>query len=205
MEHQAINESLRDKVTSPNQQNVTGDLYNVTRDIGRCDVDPERVTGWWQERAERYVAPPVWNVGHVDHRLVEAFRVLLRLPIQTRPREFGNAMPTYLYEWGDFLAQAEGDRELRRAGNRLIYRHKGATADEVASMEQALAWPMRYLGRDPDAAQAVLLGTMWKAMEADLERRAAKLGISRRTFFYRRKRGLDSVSMGLIKDRIVVT
>lgn len=204
MENQAITASTAERVTNDDASDISGAVYNVTRSV-RQDIDPERVRGWWEERAARYQAPEIWNIGHVDYRMVGAFRVLLRLPIQTRPREFGNAMPQYLYEWSDFLAQAEGDRELRRAGNRLIYRHKGATADEVAEMEQALAWPMTYLGKDAEAAQAVLLGSMWKAMEADIERRSARLGIGRRSFFYRRKRGLGVIVKGLISDRVVVT
>lgn len=172
---------------------------------GQREVDPDRVTGWWQERAQRYQAPPVWTIGHVDYRLVQGFEVLLRLPMRTMPKEFGTAMPAYRYEWEDLLAQASGDADMQRAGKRLRYRHKGATADEVAAMEQALAWPMSYLQRDADASRAVLLGSMWKATETDIDRKLGKLGIGRRAFFYRRKRGLESVVAGLVKNRVVVT
>src|SRR4051812_44030504 len=88
---------------------------------GQRDVDPDRVTGWWQERAQRYEAPPTWTIGHVDRRLVQAFEVLLRLPMQTAPKGFGSAMPAYRYEWEDLLAQASNP-EMQRAGKRLKYR-----------------------------------------------------------------------------------
>jgi len=172
---------------------------------GQRDVDPERVTGWWQERAQRYEAPPTWTIGHVDRRLVQGFEVLFRLPMRIAPKEFGTAMPAYTHEWADYVAQSEGERDLKRARNRLIYRHKGATADEVAAMEQALAWPLTYLGDDTEASRAVLLGSMWKALELEIDRRVARLGMSRRTFFRNRKRGLESVVAGLTSARVVVT
>lgn len=182
-----------------NMRTTTGLIH------GQRDVDPQRVTGWWQERAQRYEAPPTWTIGHVDHRLVQAFEVLFRLPMRIAPKQFGTAMPAYIHEWSDYVAQSEGEQDLRRARNRLVYRHKGATADEVAAMEQALAWPMIHLGDDTEASRAVLLGSMWKALELEIDRRAAKLGMSRRTFFRNRKRGLESVVAGLIAARVVVT
>jgi hypothetical protein len=172
---------------------------------GQREVDPERVTGWWQERAQRYEAPATWTIGHVDRRLVQGFEVLFRLPMRIAPKQFGTAMPAYIHEWSDYVAQSEGERDLKRARNRLIYRHKGATADEVAAMEQALAWPMVHLGDDTEASRAVLLGSMWKALELEIDRRVTKLGMSRRTFFRNRKRGLDSLVAGLIAARVVVT
>lgn len=172
---------------------------------GQREVDPDRVTGWWQERAQRYQAPPVWTIGHVDRRLVQGFEVLFRLPMRIAPKQYGSAMPAYIHEWSDYVAQAEGEKDLRRARNRLIYRHKGATADEVAAMEQSLAWPLSYLGNDADASRAVLLASMWKSLELEFDRRIYQMGMSRRTFFRHRKRGLESVVSGLSNARVVVS
>jgi hypothetical protein len=156
-------------------------------------------------RCQRYEPPQIWNIGHVDHRLVAAFTVLIPAADSDAPREFGTAMPGYLLRVGGLPRPSRGRSRAQRTGNRLVYRHKGATADEVALMDQALAWPMTYLGRDAEAAEAVLLGSMWKAMEADTERKLARIKLSRRTFFRRRKRGLEAIVASLIRARVVVT
>jgi hypothetical protein len=157
--------------------------------------------------AERriYEPPPTWNIGHVDYRLVAAFEVLLRLPMATRPKEFGNSMPAYMHDFADMVAQEEGVRELTRARKRLVYRNKGATAQEVAQMEQALAWPMEHLARDSSAARATLSAAFWKAINADYDRRLERLGVTRATFFRHRKRGLMTIVGALIRLRVVVT
>jgi hypothetical protein len=156
--------------------------------------------------AERrtYEAPPTWNIGHVDYRLVGAFEALLRLPITTRPKAYGNSMPAYMHDFSDLVAQEEGVRELTRARKRLLYRHRGATAQEVAQMEEALAWPLKHLKNDADAARATLSAAFWKAINADYNRRVARMGISRRTFFRHRKRGLEGIVAGLTRERVVV-
>ena len=41
--------------------------------------------------------PDRWSVIHVMDRMEEAFRILGRLPLPTRPRGYINSMPTYLY------------------------------------------------------------------------------------------------------------
>jgi hypothetical protein len=40
--------------------------------------------------------PDRWSVIHVMDRMEEAFRILARLPMPTRPRGYINSMPTYL-------------------------------------------------------------------------------------------------------------
>jgi hypothetical protein len=40
-------------------------------------------------------------------RLEEAFRILARLPMPTRPKGYINSMPIYLYDRGDLNSQLE--------------------------------------------------------------------------------------------------
>ncbi len=53
------------------------------------------------------VVPERWTIPHVMDRLEEAFRVLSRLPLPTRPKGYINSMPRYLYDQGDLNSQAE--------------------------------------------------------------------------------------------------
>lgn len=154
---------------------------------------------------DEYVKPDIWNMMHVDRRLQDAFTVLHRLPGRIGPKQHGSAMPAYTHEWGDYLAQAEGEREAKRARNRVEYRHRGASLPEVTAMDQALGWSGRYLSADPDAAKCAQLAGLWKALELDFDRRVSKAGYKRRTFFWHRKRGLMTIVMGLSRDRVVVS
>ena len=49
--------------------------------------------------------PERWTLPHVMDRLEEAFRVLSRLPLPTRPKGYINSMPRYLYDQGDLDSQ----------------------------------------------------------------------------------------------------
>ena len=71
-------------------------------------------------------------------------------------------------------------------------------------MEEALAWPLRHLKEDAYAARATLCAAFWKAINADYDRRVVRMGISRRTFFRHRKRGLERIVEGLIRQRVMV-
>ena len=51
--------------------------------------------------------PERWTLLHVMERLEEAFRILARLPMPTRPKGYINSMPIYLYDRGDLNSQLE--------------------------------------------------------------------------------------------------
>lgn len=56
-------------------------------------------------RARR--VPERWSFIHVMERMEEAFRILGRLPMATRPRGYVNSMPIYLHDRGDLNSQLE--------------------------------------------------------------------------------------------------
>ena len=94
---------------------------------------------------ETSTLPQVWTPEYVGSRMIEAHAVLRRLPMVTRPKEFGDAWPLYKYEAGELAHQA-GAGTLEFGRNRVI---RGTSADEVARMNEALCWPMEHLQGEP--------------------------------------------------------
>jgi len=107
-------------------------------------------------------APERWDANVVAERLIEAFKTLARVPVQRGPAPPGNAMPEYLYEWSDLLAQAETDQlegheeidrqqfwniaaAVRDTWDERNFRRILPTAFEIQRMKDALGWPMVYL------------------------------------------------------------
>lgn len=100
---------------------------------------------------DRYRAPKDWTSAHVAERMVEAFRVIHRLPMVTRPKAFGAMWPEYIHE-GVELAYQAGAGTLHQNRGRMI---RGTSADEVARMNDALAWPLTYLTSERRLARAL--------------------------------------------------
>jgi hypothetical protein len=154
-------------------------------------------------RARR--VPENWTLVHVMERLEEAFRVLARLPIATRPRGYVNAMPYYVYDQGDLNAQMETYEleRLLRLRNRVRI---PPTPAEIARMEEALHWPAAFLSgvEFHHVARAVNLGSLWVALDADVDAGVKRLKITRRTFNARKLQGLRIIARELIRRRVPV-
>lgn len=146
-----------------------------------------------------------WSLIAVMERLEEAFRVLARLPIATRPRGYFNSMPYYVYDRGDLNAQMETYELERMARLRNRVRIPPAP-DEIARMEEALHWPSAYLSGSEfhHVARAVNLGALWSAFDADIDARLKHLKITRRTFNARKLQGLRIIAGELARRRIPV-
>lgn len=170
------------------------------------EVDPGvlayRRAEFEQEKFERdRVVGPAWTDALVEARIEEAFKVLGRMSVgQLGPREFGNAMPQIVREHSDLVAQA-GNRSLRKAMKRLLRNDGPPSGAEVARMNDALAWAVRYLkDRDPDEALFVNLGGMWKAWGAPVSRKCKEIGVHRQVFYRDRKSAVRAIVEGLIRD-----
>ncbi len=149
--------------------------------------------------------PEHWSLVHVMERLEEAFRVLARLPIPTRPRGYINSMPFYLYDRGDLNAQLE-THELERLAKVRNRVRIPPSPSEVARMEEALRWPTLYLS-GPEfhhVARAVNLGSLWSALDADVDGHLKRMKITRRTFNARKLQGLRIITRELIRGRVPV-
>jgi hypothetical protein len=149
--------------------------------------------------------PDRWSFIFVMERLEEAFRILARLPMPSRPRGYLNSMPLYLYDRGDLNSQLETYELERLAKLRNRVRIPPSPA-EIARMEEALRWPSLFLaGRDYEhVARAVNLGALWAAFDRDIDKALKPLKMTRRTFNVRKLQGLRIIEWELIRRRVPV-
>ncbi len=149
--------------------------------------------------------PDRWSLLFVMERMEEAFRILARLPVATRPRGYVNSMPFYLYDRGDLNAQIETCELERMAHLRNRVRIPPSPA-EIARMEEALHWPAAYLAglEFHHLARAVNLGSLWAAFDANVDEGLKRLKISRRSFTARKLQGLRIITSELIRRRIPI-
>lgn len=153
-----------------------------------------------------------WDVDVVSERMIEAFRTLARTPTSFGPRAYGSAMPKYIYEWSDFLAQAE--TEIVEAGAAASDQVRIAnalrdtwetrnetralpTAAEIDRMNESLAWPMRYLGDEPEIAEVVNIWCLFAARQDDDVERFERW-CDRRKTYPELMRLMARMGMGLI-------
>jgi len=150
--------------------------------------------------------PERWSLIHVMDRMEEAFRVLARLPLPTRPKGYINSMPIYLYDRGDLNSQLETYELERMAKIRNRVRLPPSPA-EIARMEQALHWPAAYLSGAEfhHVARAVNLGSQWAAFDVDIDKAVKRIKITRRTFNARKLQGLRIIATELIRRRVPVS
>jgi hypothetical protein len=118
--------------------------------------------------------PSTWNAGHVAYRMIAAYRVLYGSSERIGPRAYGAPWPAVLREFSDYVDEAA---RLRLAKEETRSRRRWP-ADEIAKADEALAWPMQYLGDSPRRADALALWASSKARGRSLSRflyrRAAK-------------------------------
>ncbi len=150
--------------------------------------------------------PDRWSFVHVMDRMEEAFRVLARLPLPTRPKGYINSMPIYLYDQGDLNSQAETYELERMAKIRNRVRLPPSPA-EIERMEQALGWPAAYLSAAEfhHVARAVNLGSQWAVFEVNVDKALKRLKITRRTFNARKLQGLRIIATELVRRHVPVT
>lgn len=98
-----------------------------------------------------YETPLSWTPDHVMTRMVWAFETLDRVRAKVGPTGYGSGWPRYVHEWSDLLAQEEpvpgetvSQGEERRRGERRPITLP-PSSHEVSLMDEALAWPARYL------------------------------------------------------------
>lgn len=103
-------------------------------------MDPSRVGSI----VDRPRLPKAWTARHVGVRLIEAHRVLGRIPARIWPAEFGAAWPSYRHEFGEQVIQAGAGTLFSGRSPRP----RGASAEEMARMSEAICWPMQFLAHD---------------------------------------------------------
>lgn len=92
-----------------------------------------------------------WSSRYVGMRMIEAHRVLARVPARIMPRQFGTSWPQFRQEAEPI---DESDASVVEEHNHVVF---GASAEDIARMSQAIEWPMQFLSGDVSAAQDVNL------------------------------------------------
>lgn len=162
------------------------------------------------------ILPSQWSGPHVFVRTSDAFQVLARIPRgRWGPSEVRTLWPTHHEEWSDVLAQLTVPGEIEKSWekrNRVIVR---PSSREIAAMEQAFGWPVRYLRNASELIRALNLVTLAHAQDHDLrnviqfhyQRRREHWGVPRLSDEAWRKMAYvaaDRISRGLVRDRVSV-
>jgi hypothetical protein len=151
--------------------------------------------------------PAVWTQIHVLDRLEEAYEVLSALPAKTRPKQYGNAMPTVVQErpsLKDLLEMSEGGQLEQFEQDRNRVRLAPTTA-MISRMDHALRWPLEHLSNEPELARAVSLRALWAAMRVDIRKRCERRGLHHETFNMQWQEGLRIITGKLIARRVPVS
>jgi len=98
---------------------------------------------------DAYNVPKKWTADYVGRRLADAHATLRRLPMTTRPKEFGAIWPEYTAQAGELAIQA-GAGTLTLGRNRIV---GGISAMDVARMHKAFGWVLTYLSGDTEGAR----------------------------------------------------
>jgi hypothetical protein len=158
-------------------------------------------------RGSRRRLPPVWTFVHVMDRLEEAVEILGRIPMNLRPREFGNAMPVPTQEaipLIDSFEMEEGGQmaELHRDRNTV---RLPASAAEITRMDQALGWPAEFLMDKPALARAVGRAALWAVLKKDPNKECRRIGVRAQHHHRLHMRGLKLITAGLVARGVPVS
>jgi hypothetical protein len=127
------------------------DAEDVTREDDRLGLPPDEL-------------PTEWTVPHVAYRMVEAFRTLRKMPSRIGPRSGGNAWPAMLQEFADLI----DEDAMANARAAFVHDRHRPKAAEIARMEEALAWPMRFGAGEPLMCDAVVVWSFCKASHCSI-------------------------------------
>jgi hypothetical protein len=163
------------------------------------------VESTWHPLAPPDHVPIAWDGPHVGKRLIEALRTLRLLPVPAGITSRSNAWPQYRYEWVDLLSQLTADEQAQEAEHaarnwtRLV-----PSPIEIARMDQAIAWPARYLAEFPQLLRTVQMVAHQRARFRSLHKAAHRLRMPLRMVRAWNRDGLDRIAVGLIVDRVRV-
>jgi hypothetical protein len=160
----------------------------------RVAIDPEKAAA---QRARFLLldegAPKEWTAEHVGQRLVEAARVLERMPT--------GGVSTKSGVWPSYETMTDGERRQMLNEHVLLgtisqfYASRNRvrippSSHEISRMEEAIEWPGRYLAADPSMPGIV---NFW-ATDADIYDEPPPFV----------RVGLRTIARGLRRDRVKV-
>lgn len=143
-----------------------------------------------------------WSVEAIKARLKEAARGIERLPIQIGPSSKSGFWPTPSVEFAD-LVNMMSVQELEayyRAKNRAP---RGGLSDrEISRVEEAIHWPMHYLGSHDNERLVLKIWVWCIAVDAPFSRFHHIAVSCRRTAYNRLDKAYLVILDGLLRDRI---
>lgn len=180
-------------------QNVPKNGQNVPRMSPAPSPDDVAIVHPFRMELEAKHIPSKWTDTYVLDRMIEAARVCRALPMRNLfPDEGAGFWPRYPYEWKDLLAQEENvDLDPLPARYR-------PSAEEISKMNEAIAWPLRYLFERPQHARAATSYSMGKACGIAEQRIAKREGMSRYTLRSRAMVSFGLIADGLNKDQVTI-
>jgi hypothetical protein len=196
--------SLKERARLSAMIEVDGDSALRTHLLG---VVGTAETGRGALGPKRSVVPERWSQIHVLDRLEEAYGTLAAMPMVTRPKQFGNGMPTAVQDrlthkdWIDLFESGELEK-MQEEKNRV---RRALTAAEITRMDQALRWPFDYLAAYPEVSRSVCLKARWSMAGADIGRRCKALGMNPHFFNRQWQHGLTVIATRLIQKRVPVS
>jgi hypothetical protein len=121
--------------------------------------------------------PSRWDGVHVGQRLIEALRVLARLPMNGYPQDFGSARPNYFNDFEDQVGWLQPDPRSGLIPERppLQMLKLRPSSVEIERMEKAIIWPGCYV-KDRRLLAAVQIVALGRSRDCDLEWVARKMG-----------------------------
>jgi hypothetical protein len=140
--------------------------------------------------------------------LVEAFKILARMPVSRGPAFKSGYWAPYPMEWIDIRAKEhEYLNDLDQAHEAALQwsrTHNRCSAEEVGRMEAAIAWPARYLNHRPLVMRVVQAVAQLRSVGWEGDRIARRLRKPAATVRRTNRVGLDAIAAGLRRDGIAV-
>ena len=146
--------------------------------------------------------PDIWTPDHLSRRLVDSFATLKKLPAARGPRPPGNHGPAYAHSALDVRGWDNRENvkpEVAALGDPFEERKRDLNADrlppsksDIARMEACNEFLRLYRSHDPAGASVLARWAMAIAFNVSVERQAAALGMSKRTFYSRRVSALKA-------------
>lgn len=161
-----------------------------------------------------YEPPKVWTPEHVELTFIAALKVLSDIPDRIGPKEFGSAMPSYVYDRADLNAQAEtpdveGVRNdiseaLRETYDRKNRSRRQHTAYEITAMEKAIAWLFLLRPDERHLRSAFAVACACKAREKDFNAACRRRGWAYSTARRRKVEAATRIARRLIEKQVAV-
>jgi hypothetical protein len=152
--------------------------------------------------------PPLWDGPHAGLRLIEAFKILARMPARRGPIFKSGYWPSAPMEWIDIVAKEhEYPNDLdqaREAALQWSRTRNRCSAEEVGRMEAAIAWPARYLNHRPLVMRVVQSVAQLRSIGHESDKIARRLHKPAATVRRTNRAGLDAIAAGLRRDGVAV-